>query len=151
MRSEDHYTQIPKDYNEMTKAVYNNGFENGLNKAWDLVKYLFLLENKKDVLNEIYNEESALKIINFFNARKAIEKYEKWERAQNIQIGDILVHRNDENVKMIVISINNNILSGFSQQGVFASREKSSWRPTGLNVQDELNELYKEINDLTKE
>lgn len=150
MRSEEHYPQMPQSP-YTNSSFYEDGLNHGLNKAWDFARYLLFISPNSEVLREIYGEESAIKIINSFEVKKAIEKYEKWKENQNIKAGDVLIHRNDKNIKMIVTSINDNRVSGFSNKGIFLTREVSSWKTTGLNVQDELNKLYEEINDLTKE
>lgn len=79
---------------EIPKAYYEDGYEQGLNDAWEMVKLITLMPHDGGIdevtICDIYEVDVHYEVLKKYSAQKTIYKYNAWKERNDIKMGDIV-------------------------------------------------------------
>jgi hypothetical protein len=94
--------------------IYDEGYNKGLNDAWELLRKLSGL--KSDEFLKIYDTCILYEVIYKNTPQEALAKLKAYEEAQEIKVGDVV---QSKNYKIVVtkVSADNDVVYGFDNGG----------------------------------
>ena len=134
---------------EELKEEFNRGYEKGLDDAWETAQRLINnLKFDREFIEEVFKEgEYSDNILFNFSAEEVMNKFKAYdEEIKKIKVGDEVVSVYDDDVKFVVLQINqlNDKLSGVGKLGNYTNKEQKYWEKTGKHY-DIVDTLIKQI------
>ena len=133
-------------YSDQHKEEYKQAFNQGADKAWELVRKIFDMETND--IEDIFITEDAWNlgtVLNNYTYQEAAAKVAEWEKAkEEIKVGDEVEKNDLRDVRFIVTFTNGRLMNGVTQSGlVFANEKPKEWHKTGRHI--DIDSLLKQM------
>ena len=135
-------------YSDQHKEEYKQAFNQGADKAWELVRKIFDMETND--IEDIFITEDAWNlgtVLNNYTYQEAAAKVAEWEKAkEEIKVGDEVEKNDLRDVRFIVTFTNGRLMNGVTQSGlVFANEKPKEWHKTGRHI--DIDGFLKQIGE----
>ena len=132
----------------------NKDYEEGLNEAWEIARKIVLHNYNEaysaDEVLDIWGDTSYFVILKEYTGKEALERLREYEKKkkEKIHVGDEIIHKNTNEV-MVVVYSGNELIETVDSKGVCYSydiEDKIELSKTGRNF-PQIEEVLKEMRN----
>lgn len=132
----------------------NKDYEEGLNEAWELARKIVLHNYNEtysaDEVLDIWGDNSYSVILKEYTGKEALERLREYEKKkkEKIHVGDEIIHKNTNEV-MVVVYSGNELIETVDSKGVCYSydiEDKIELSRTGRNF-PQIEEVLKQMRN----
>ena len=136
------FADLIRDELEMHKNTYDEGYNKGLNDAWELAKKLWHNTPRKN--DDIYGIEYYIDITNEYTPQEALAKLEAYEKEQVFNVGDVVIGIND-GVKGVVVKVKEDTIYILFRDGSAGEHKKRAVKKTGKHI--DIQKILEQIGE----